>query len=397
MGRKLWTRRLSVIWLGRRRVRKPKRAGRPVRWPSHRPGSSLVWYTASLGVAVAVMWKAAPPASSALPVTGPVARLHRPSLPSWLDRALGGLSVSKNSLKDWMTEAVPVLDMSRRPSVLPLKWRALAMTGLMEVTGVRLTSLPALLTLEMPTLTVVPAAVPPSAPVSSPPLTRLENGLPGDGGRVWAELGRAPRVGIYQTHSHESFWPELGRTATTAYTTDWSKSIVEVGWWLAQDLHQDGVSVVQSRVDNMNRGILASYNQSYATAQQLLKWYPTVNVLLDIHRGQAAGSETTAEIGGRPTARIRIVVGTDKLLPDPHWRQNLAYARRLAAALGRVAPGIVRQSGIVTVPYRYNQQLMAHDLLIEIGGPDNTLGEERRAAGYLARAIARLCGTACQG
>ena len=175
-----------------------------------------------------------------------------------------------------------------------------------------------------------------------------------------------------------------------ADSTAWSKTIVQVGWWLSQDLSQLGVSVVQSRVDNMKDGLLASYNTSYYTAKQLLRWYPSVKVLIDLHRGQAGGSETTGIVHGIKMARILIVVGTNKLLPDPYWHQNLAFAMRLAKELGVVAPGILRGNGIDMVPYRYNQQLMPNDLLIEIGGPDNTLAQERYAAHDLAEALAQI-------
>ena len=138
----------------------------------------------------------------------------------------------------------------------------------------------------------------------------------------------------------------------------------------------------------MKEGLLASYNTSYYTARQLLRWYPSVKVLIDLHRGQAARSETTTVVKGVTMSRILIIVGTNKLLPDPYWHQNLEFAMRLAKALGKVAPGILRGNGIEMVPYRYNQQLMPMDVLVEIGGPDNTLAEERYAAYELAQALA---------
>jgi len=82
------------------------------------------------------------------------------------------------------------------------------------------------------------------------------------------------------------------------------------------------------------------------------------------------------------------VVGTGQLLPNPYWHQNLAFALRLVRALDRAAPGILRGDGVETVPYRYNQELLPADVQIEIGGPENTLEEEREGAWYLAEALA---------
>lgn len=256
-----------------------------------------------------------------------------------------------------------------------------------SLTGVRFDDLASLLRTELPML---PAEPSPKTPVPASPGGRdqMMAGLPGQGGRVWAVLGARPVVGIYQTHSRESFWPALPPGTPTPYTTQWDKTIVQVGWWLAQDLYRNGVGVVQSRVDNMADGILASYNLSYYTAKRLLRWYPSVRILIDLHRSQDPGSETTVVVHGQRVARILLVVGTNQLLPNPYWHENYQFALRLARALNQVAPGVVRGNGIETVPYRYNQQLMANDLLIEVGGPDNTLAEERYAVDDLAEAIA---------
>jgi stage II sporulation protein P len=212
--------------------------------------------------------------------------------------------------------------------------------------------------------------------------------LPGDGGRVWAELGDKPLVGIYQTHSHESFWKYLPAGSSTAYSTDWSKTIVQVGWWFAQDLYDRGVDTVQSRVDNMAEGILASYSRAYYTAKQLLRWYPSVRLLIDLHR--APHNVPPASIDGVSTAKILIVVGTNKILPNEYWHQNLEVALRLAHDLAQVAPGILNGQGIQMVPYRYNQELMPGDLMIEVGGANNTLAEERYAVADLAEAVAMM-------
>jgi stage II sporulation protein P len=278
--------------------------------------------------------------------------------------------------------------MSRQRAAVHLA-ELLAM-GVRTLTGVRYANLHALFRLEIPTLAAVkPVRITPIKRKSVPHHHRVQDeidpALPGDGGRVWAELGKAPVVGIYQTHSSESFWPYVPAGSATAYSTDWSKTIVQVGWWLAQDLHNLGIAAVQSRVNNMSEGLLASYNKSYYTAKTLLRWYPSVRLLIDLHR--ASSDLAPATISGHPVAKILIVVGTDKLLPNPYWQQNLKFAKKLSHALRMVAPEILEGSGIDIVPYRYNQQLIPADLMIEVGGPNNTLQEESYAVGALAHAI----------
>lgn len=401
-GKRRW-RQPTVIWLRALRSNRSRRSMRTKRvavWADIKksfrarrsfgrvrrvPWTSLTLYGGTLLLAGLVLY-GVPARTGPIPVTAPVA--HSPHR-SFLDKTVQRFSASRQSVQSWLDQGVPLMGLAQHPRELTLHAGALLMTALADITGVRLTSLGGILRMEIPTLAMVrPTTAVVAKPAPRPPQQTVRiPGLPGDGGRVWAELGKNPLVGIYQTHSHESFWPSLPSGSATAYSTDWSQTIVQVGWWLAQDLNNQGIGVVQSRVDNMSEGILASYNKSYYTAKQLLKWYPTVRCLIDLHRSQSPASQTTAVVHGVKMAKILIVVGTNKLLPNPYWHQNLLFAVHLAQALKNISPSLVIGKGIDMVPYRYNQQLMPQDLLIEVGGPHNTLAEERYAVHELAMAL----------
>lgn len=392
--RRRW-RRPRVVWFfGKRpRPRRPRPPRASKRWagPRRVPWTSVSLYGITLTLATLVLWRTPVGPSVAVPVTGNLAgQGHQ----SWLSNQLETLHVSRASMLSWLHAGIPILGLTAEPAPFQWRWRSWALTGLMDLSGVRLTSLNALLALEIPALRAVPKVTTVPVPVTAHKVVPRPSaqdatmaGLPGSNARIWAELGHKPEVGIYQTHSTESFWPLLPSGSPTANSSQWSHTIVQVGWWLATDLHQRGIGVVQSRVNNMSEGLLASYNKSYYTAKQLLQWYPTVKVLIDLHRGQASSAVTTTTVKGIKTAAILIVVGTNRVLPNPYWNQNLTFATRLAKALDQVAPGILRGNGIDMVPYRYNQQLMPQDVLIEIGGPDNTLKEEQQAATDLAEAL----------
>ncbi len=387
-----------IIWL--RRVRKnsywnhkPKGIKHPLA-PPQIPWMSGSLYVAALVVAALVLWNIPNPSLVIPTLTKP----SIPSRPSFVDKALAQASVSRDTFEAWLNQGIPLLGIVMNPNNFQVHWDAFLLTSLRMVTGVRLNSLDNILKAAIPVLGVVPARPPGLVQKSSPknplkvPRSKAQNAqeptLPGDHHRIWAELGVSPTVGIYQTHSHESFWPYVPRGAVTAYSTQWTKTIVQVGWWLALDLHTMGVSVVQSRVDNMSEGLLASYNKSYYTAKQLLQWYPSVRLMIDLHRGP--NTVTPARIQGTQVSRVVIVVGTNKLLPNAYWHQNLEVALKLSKALAKVAPGILVGKGVDVVPYRYNQQLMAGDLMVEVGGPNSTLSEERYAVRDLAQAMERL-------
>lgn len=392
--RRRW-RRPRVVWFYGSRPKpvrtRPPRVSRHWHRPRRIPWPSVGLYGITLILATLALWRTSPRPWVVVPVTG---NLLGQGHKSWLARSLESLHVSRASTRSWLNQGIPILGLTTESQPFQWRWRSWVLTGLTDLSGVRLTSLNALLQLEIPALRLVPT---PKAIATTPPPKPLPSysgqnatmaGLPGVGSRIWAELGSKPLVGIYQTHSSESFWPAIPSGSPTANSSNWSKTIVQVGWWLANDLHQRGIGVVQSRVNNMSDGLLASYNKSYYTAKQLIKWYPSVRVLIDLHRAQASQAATTTTIHGIKSAQILIVVGTNKVLPNPYWHQNLTFAMRLAKALDGVAPGILRGNGIDMVPYRYNQQLMPADVLIEIGGVDNTLQEERVAAAELAKALA---------
>lgn len=346
--------------------------------------SALLSYGLLTAVALLILTVSAPPSDRSAPATAPVASAR----PGPLERWLQTVAVNESSARSWLLDGAPLVAWvrGRVPDPWAVHWGAVAAAALSTVTGTPLLNLDRLLTNAVPVLAEAP--VPETAPPAGPP-DAVAPGLPGDHGRVWAVLGSQPLVGIYHTHTREAFGtPPAGGAGP--YATDWSKTVVQVGWWLAQDLNQRGIGVVQARVDNMREGILASYDLSLKTAKAIVRWWPSVRILLDVHRGTAARAETVARVHGVETAKIRIVVGTGQLLPNPYWHQNLAFALQLVRALDRTAPGILRGDGVQTVPYRYNQELLPADVQIEIGGPENTLQEEREGAWYLAEALAEV-------
>ena len=387
----------AIIWLRQARKNRYWRNRRQASARGWRiPWTSALLYGLTLALAGGVLWKV-PARPDIAPVEAPVSHA---SQPSWMDRTLTSMREPGPTFQAWLNQGMPIMGLTLNPHNFSVHLKGLALTAIRSITGVQLDSLGGLLKMEIPQLALVsaPPPLPSSAqPVVTHPKTKsprtkaqdaVDPALPGDGGRVWAQLGENPEVGIYQTHSHESFWAYVPAGSTTAYSTQWSKTIVQVGWWLAQDLQSHGVSVVQSRVDNMSEGVLASYNKSYYTAKDLMKWYPSVHMLMDLHR--ATQDVPAADIHGQKVAKILIVVGTNKLLPNEYWHQNLEVALKLAKALGQLAPGILQGQGIDTVPYRYNQQLMPADLMIEVGGPNSTLSEERYAVNDLAEAVSEL-------
>ena len=386
-----------IIWLpGARERRRPTRiageAGAGGDRAGHGAGGQrtgsrsyavLALYVGTLAAVGGILWATPRSTGPAVPVSAPAyANWNGPGLGRWLHSA----RITLASADAWLRSGVPLYRLVV-PRPVPATWSSWLAAGLAAAAGTPINSVQSLLAEEIPQLKQEAVGIRPPRPRQrnhrAPAATMAE--LPGDGQRIWAVLGHEPSVGIYQTRSTESFWPVLPSGQATATTTDWRKTVVAVGWALAQDLHRQGMAVVQARVNNMAGGLLASYYHAYRTAEQLKRSYPGLKMLLDINR--ATVNVPAVTVDGRPTARITLVVGTNTVLPDPTWRQNYAFAQVLAADLKRTAPGILGNPAIDRVPYRYNEEVMPWDLVVQIGGPNNTLAEEMAAARNLATAL----------
>lgn len=198
-------------------------------------------------------------------------------------------------------------------------------------------------------------------------------------------------VAIYHTHTSEDYVPSAG----TSHTYDKKAGIVAVGETLVQTLAEHGIRAVQDTTCHDDQKFREAYLRSLETAQRLVKANPGLKVLLDVHRDAPATDPaesramTTTEIKGEKTARLYLIVGSDRLgLPHPNWQRNHAFALQLQQKLETLYPGLSR--GIKIDTARFNQHLHPRALLVEIGGDQNTLAEAQRAARLLAGALAAL-------
>jgi stage II sporulation protein P len=81
-----------------------------------------------------------------------------------------------------------------------------------------------------------------------------------------------------------------------------------------------------------------------------------------------------------------VVVGTDAAgNHHPGWQQNLSLGLKLTALLEQTDPGLTRPVNLRS--QRFNMDLTAGSLLIEVGAAGNSHDEAVLAAGALARAI----------
>lgn len=207
-----------------------------------------------------------------------------------------------------------------------------------------------------------------------------------------------PTVLIYHTHATEAYEPFDSDYFDKTYnwrSDDNDKNMVAVGRALAQKLEQAGIGVVHVDEQHDNPSYNGAYDKSAQTIQDALEKYPTIRVILDIHRDAIQRDPDTivkaiADIDGKKAAQLMIIAGCDNdgSLGMPQWKQNLRFSAALQDILETMYPGLCRP---VFFCYRkYNMDLCPNGALIEIGSHGNTLEEAVYTAELLGNALILL-------
>jgi len=217
----------------------------------------------------------------------------------------------------------------------------------------------------------------------------------------WDLADGQPRVLILHTHATECYTPSQGETLSMTgdyRTEDPAYNMLSVGEYVAKRLAEGGVGVIHDRTLHDSPSYNEAYVNSRKTVQDYLQKYPSIQLVLDLHRdASGSGAEQLVTVGtvdGQRSAQLMLVVGTDESGKNhPNWQENLALALKLTAVLEREDPGLCRSINLRS--QRFNQDLSAGGLIVEVGAAGNTRQEALLAAGALAEGILKLAkGTA---
>ena len=212
------------------------------------------------------------------------------------------------------------------------------------------------------------------------------------------EVGSSePQVLIMHSHTTECYRSAEGLwydPSESFRTTDNSRNMVAVGAEIASVLNAAGITTLQDTTQHDYPSYNGSYDRSEVTVQNYLDQYPSIKVVLDIHRDaiqreNGAAVAPVTVIDGEKTAQVMIICGADNgSMGMPNYKQNLRFAAALQDRLETMFPGLARP---LLFDYRnYNQQLTTGSLLIEMGGHGNTLSEAKAAGRLVGQALADL-------
>ena len=192
-----------------------------------------------------------------------------------------------------------------------------------------------------------------------------------------------PKILIFHTHGTEDFADTI--------PGDTSTNIVGVGEQLAQNLREIyGIEVLHDTT-------VFPYKTSYSMAREhvakLLTEYPSIQVVIDLHRDAPGTEKQTVEINGVTMSRIMFFNGLCQDqdgkpfegLENPNRFANLSFSLQMKLLADAYYPGLAKRNFLKG--QRYNMHLMPRYLLIEAGDQKNTVQEEKNAMGPLAEIL----------
>ena len=210
-----------------------------------------------------------------------------------------------------------------------------------------------------------------------------------------------PQVLIMHTHTTESFMFEERDYYTeddASRTRDSKKNMIAIGDIIEQKLKAAGIGVIHDTTIHDYPAYSGSYTRSAATITDDLKAYPSIKIVIDIHRDSITANnkekiKPVVKIDGKNAAQVMLVMGsqTGGITNYPNWKENLSLALKYQQTLEVMYPGLAR--AITLNSGKYNQNLTKGSILLEVGTEANTLDEAKRGAAYAGEALVSLLNT----
>ncbi|MBR6563829.1 MAG: stage II sporulation protein P [Clostridia bacterium] len=209
-----------------------------------------------------------------------------------------------------------------------------------------------------------------------------------------------PQVLIMHTHTTESFM----QTDENYYTEDFNsrstnnnKNMVKIGGIIAKKLNDNGIKTLHDKTQHDYPEYTGSYSRAAKTINSYLKKYPSIKIVLDLHRDAISAdggkAKLVTEIGGKKAAQVMLVMGsqTGSIKDHPKWKENLSLAVKLQQTMEAKYPTLARP--LMLMSKKYNQSLSTGSLLIEFGTDVNTLSEACYSAEMVGDSLVSLLNT----
>ena len=202
---------------------------------------------------------------------------------------------------------------------------------------------------------------------------------------------KQPQILIFHTHGSEAY--------KDSRKGEKSDTVIGAGDVLTKLLREQyGINVIHDRgiydVKNGKEDRSKAYYYAAASVERYLKKYPSIQVVIDLHRdGVKESTKLVYKQNGVEMAQFMFFNGISrtakngdiKYLKNPNKKTNLAFSLQLQAEAMKKYPGLTRK--IYIKGYRYNLHYRGRSLLIELGAQNNTVKQAKNAMKPLAEIL----------
>ncbi len=211
-------------------------------------------------------------------------------------------------------------------------------------------------------------------------------------------VNTAPLVLIIHTHGREGFCDEgaisyVDNGGDIARSEDGEGSVSLLGALMAERLNEKGISTIHAE-DIHDISYKDSYKRSAETVAKYLQKYPSIKLVIDVHRDSIMTSSgdlvrPVTLVNGMETAQVMCVVGSDWGGDEcKNWQNNLSLALKIREKLNAKYNNLCRPTSLRSTTY--NQEMSSYSLLVEIGACGNSYTEAARATELVADSLAEI-------
>ena len=183
-----------------------------------------------------------------------------------------------------------------------------------------------------------------------------------------------PTIYLYNSHDTEEYKPSSFAEYSVMPTVKLSDYV------LKEKLEDNGFSVIieEQSISSIRSSLGLNYAGSYQASRSLMEQakekYPSLIYFIDLHRDSLSHDKTTLTYNDKNYAKVMFLVG----LENPNYVGNLDFSTKISELVNTKVPGLSKGiyekegEGVNGV---YNQDFSNRTILIEVGGPENTIDE----------------------
>ena len=170
--------------------------------------------------------------------------------------------------------------------------------------------------------------------------------------------------------------------------------MIAVGRAFKDALKKQGINSIHCEIMHDAEGYRDAYARAEETILQYLERYPTIRLVVDIHRDAVIKSDGSivrpvTVVDGKAVAQVMCVVGSNwGGEANDRWEANLSIALKLREKLNSQGADLCRP--VYLKGSTYNQEFSQYSILLEVGACGNSLDEAIAAAEITAASLSQI-------